>query len=66
MAKQKIKPDQVWKHKPTQNNYIIISKGHIKIPHVCWFKSVTYTSEINRKLFTRFLEDFENKFEYIS
>lgn len=63
MAKTNIKAGQKWKHLPSQGIYTVLSRGTIKIPHVGWFKSVTYTD--GKKTFTRFLEDFENKFEYV-
>lgn len=61
MAKAKIKPNQVWLHNPSGNLYTVISKSQIKIPHVGWFKSVTYKDD-RGKTYTRFIEDFENKF----
>lgn len=64
MAKKSIKKGQKWKHTPSGGIYEVTAKGMIKIPHVGWFKSVTYTD--GKKVFTRFLEDFENKFEYVT
>lgn len=61
MAKKKIKPGQVFKHLPTGGTYLIVTRGQIKIPHVGWFKSVTY-KDAQGNHYTRFLEDFENKF----
>lgn len=61
MAKKKIKTGQIWKHLPSGGSYEIIHKGQSKIPHVGWFKSVTYKDE-NGKVYTRFLEDFILKF----
>lgn len=63
MAKTTIKAGQEWLHIPSQGIYTVLNRGTIKIPHVGWFKSVTYTD--GKKTFTRFLEDFENKFEYV-
>lgn len=61
MAKKKIKPGQIFKHLPSGGTYVIVTKGQIKIPHVGWFKSVTY-KDLQGNMYTRFLEDFENKF----
>lgn len=63
MAKTTIKAGQQWLHVPSQGIYTVLNRGTIKIPHVGWFKAVTYTD--GKKTFTRFLEDFENKFEYV-
>lgn len=60
--KQNIKPKQKWKHSASGGVYEVISKTRIKIPHVGWFWGVTYLCENGRK-YTRFVEDFENKFE---
>lgn len=62
MAKQKIKPKQHWVHTPSGGVYEVISIGETKLPHIGWFKSVTYVNE-KGKVYTRFIEDFENKFE---
>ena len=56
----KIKKGQQWLHTPSGGIYTVISLSTIKIPHVGWFKSVTYTD--GKKVFNRFREDFENKF----
>ena len=61
MAKKKIKPGQVFLHTPSGGTYLIVTRGQIKIPHVGWFKSVTY-KDAQGNHYTRFLEDFENKF----
>lgn len=61
MAKKKIKPGQVFLHTPSGGTYLIVTRGQIKIPHVGWFKSVTY-KDLQGNMYTRFLEDFENKF----
>lgn len=61
MAKKKIKPGQVFLHTPSGGTYVIVTRGQIKIPHVGWFKSVTY-KDLQGNMYTRFLEDFENKF----
>ena len=61
MAKTKIKKGQTWKHNPSGGNYVIEKIGKIKIPHVGWFPSVSYKDE-KGNLYSRFREDFENKF----
>lgn len=64
MAKQKIKPGQIWSHNPTGNLYQVVSIGKIKIPHVGWFKSVTYIDPEDKQVYSRFREDWENKFTF--
>ena len=61
--KQKIKKGQQWLHTPSNGTYTVIGISTIKIPHVGWFKSITYTD--GKKIFNRFREDFENKFTKI-
>lgn len=61
MAKKKIRPGQIYKHVPTGGSYEVVSKCKIKIPHVGWFKGVNYR-DAEGKMYSRFLEDFENKF----
>lgn len=61
MAKQKIKKGQIWNHIPSGQDYTVERVGKIKIPHVGWFPSVSYKDE-KGNFFTRFREDFENKF----
>lgn len=62
MAKTKIKANQTWLHNPSGGIYQVVCKSQIKIPHVGWFKSVTYKNPKTGKTYTRFIEDFENKF----
>ena len=62
MAKFKIKPGQIWLHNPSGGIYQVVCKSQIKIPHVGWFKSITYKDPKTGKTYTRFIEDFENKF----
>lgn len=57
----KIKKNQIWLHEPTQGEYRILGLCKIKIPHVGWFWGVSYVCKKGKK-YTRFIEDFENKF----
>ena len=64
--KNNIKKGQIWKHVPTNKPYKVLGLSRIKIPHVGWFWGVSYvTSNKKRKKYTRFVEDFENKFELV-
>lgn len=66
MAKKlKINKGQIWKHNPSGGLYEVISKSQIKIPHVGWFKAITYKDLDKGLTYSRFIEDFENKFSFL-
>jgi hypothetical protein len=67
MPKTKIKKKDVWRHKPTGEEYTIIKSSKIKLPHAVvgnsWFPAVTYKDKAGN-VYNRFIDDFLNKFEF--
>lgn len=66
MAKKskRFKSGSKWEHIPSGGIYEVLYFGDSKIPHVGWFKAITYKNK-NGRVFTRFIEDFENKFRKV-
>ena len=62
VQKFKVKSKQEVIHVPSGTICQVLKRGKIKIPHVGWFKSITYFDS-NHNMHTRFEEDFFNKFE---
>ena len=62
--KKKYAFGSIWKHTPSGGEYTVIGVTQIKIPHVGWFQAISYRNK-KGKTFTRFIEDFDNKFELI-
>lgn len=56
-----VKLKKKYVHLPSGGIYTVIKTTEIKLPHIGWFPGVVYRSK-EGKIYTRFLEDFENKF----